>query len=55
MQKSRIHKYLEWLLISAFVCSPVFVITGNTEEFSVFCKPALGLLLYGNKFGTGIF
>lgn len=31
MQKSRIHKYLAWLLIFAFVCSSVFVTTGNAE------------------------
>ena len=31
MQKSRIHKYLAWLLVFAFVCSSVFVTTGNAE------------------------
>lgn len=31
MQKSRIHKYLAWLLIFAFICSSVFVTTGNAE------------------------
>ena len=31
MQKSRIHKYLAWLLVFAFVCSSVFVATGNAE------------------------
>lgn len=31
MQKGRIHKYLAWLLVFAFVCSSVFVTTGNAE------------------------
>ena len=31
MQKSRIHKYLAWLLVFAFVCSSVFATTGNAE------------------------
>lgn len=29
MLKNRIHKYLAWLLVFAFVCSSVFVITGD--------------------------
>lgn len=31
MQKSRIHKYLAWLLVFAFICSSVFVTTSNAE------------------------
>lgn len=31
MQKSRIRKYLAWLLVVAFVCSSVFVTTENAE------------------------
>ena len=31
MQKSRIHKYLAWLLVFAFICSSLFVTTGNAE------------------------
>ena len=31
MQKNKIHKYLAWLLIFAFICSSVFVTTGNAE------------------------
>lgn len=31
MQKIRIRKYLAWLLLVAFVCSSVFVKTGNAE------------------------
>lgn len=35
MQKSRIRKYLAWLLVFAFVCSSVFVTTGNAEAANV--------------------
>lgn len=35
MQKSRIRKYLAWLLVFAFVCSSVFVTTGNSEAANV--------------------
>lgn len=31
MQKNRMYKYLAWLLMCAFVCSSVFVTTGNAE------------------------
>lgn len=31
MQKSRIRKYLAWLLVFAFICSSLFVTTGNAE------------------------
>lgn len=31
MQKNRMYKYLAWLLMFAFVCSSVFVTTGNAE------------------------
>ncbi|MDE5778712.1 MAG: hypothetical protein K2I10_09460 [Lachnospiraceae bacterium] len=55
MKKGRIHKSLEWLLVFAFVCSSVFVTTGNAEEFSVSCKFAFGSLFHGNKFRAGIF
>ena len=35
MQKSRIRKYLAWLLVFAFVCSSVFVTTGSAEAANV--------------------
>lgn len=35
MQKSRIRKYLAWLLVFAFICSSLFVTTGNAEAANV--------------------
>lgn len=31
MQESRIRKYLAWLLVVTFICSSLFVTTGNAE------------------------